>query len=52
MGNNKMDNEKYVNNLKEEAAREELIFLRNELDNLDEDDYFGTQGWKYFFGID
>ncbi|HHF7341040.1 TPA: hypothetical protein ACPSKZ_000693 [Legionella anisa] len=47
-----MDNEKYVNNLKEEAVREELIFLRDKLDELDQDDFFGTQGWKYALGFE
>lgn len=47
-----MNNEKYVNNMKDEAVREELIDIRNKLDELDQDDYFGTQGWKYHFGME
>lgn len=22
------------------------------MDNLDEDDFFGTEGWKHFFGVE
>ncbi len=47
----KLDNERYVNNMKEEAVREELIFIRDKLDELDQDDFFGTQGWLYQFGM-
>lgn len=39
-------NEKY------EAVRDELIHIRDKLDELDQDDYFGTQGWKYQFGME
>lgn len=46
-----MNNEEYVNNLKEEAVRAELIELRDKLDELDGDDTFGTQGWRYAFGF-
>jgi hypothetical protein len=44
-------NEKYVTNMKDEAVRDELIYLRDKLDELDQDDYFGTQGWEYQFGM-
>ena len=45
-------NERYVTNMKDEAVRDELIHLRDKLDELDQDDYFGTQGWKYQFGME
>jgi len=44
-------NERYVTNMKDEAVRDELIHLRDKLDELDQDDYFGTQGWEYQFGM-
>lgn len=47
-----MNNEKFVNNMKEEAAREMLINLMNALDGLDEEDILGTEGWKHYLGFD
>ncbi len=47
-----MDNETYVNKITEKACREELIQIRNRLDALDEDDCFGTEGWKHTFNMD
>lgn len=47
-----MDNTAYVYKLKEEIVREEYALLRDKLDELDEDDYFGTQGWKYILEFD
>ncbi len=47
-----MSNEKYVTELREIAAREMLIEIMNKLDELDEDDFFGTEGWHHTFGFD
>lgn len=47
-----MNNEKYVSNLTEEAARQQLIYIRNKLDLLDKEDALGTEGWKCTLGLD
>jgi hypothetical protein len=41
-----------VSKLNEKAAREMLQKIVDYLDELDNEDYFGTEGWKEFFGID
>lgn len=35
----------------EEVIDASLSSLINTLDDLAQDDAFGTQGWKYFFGL-
>jgi hypothetical protein len=47
-----MNNEKYVSKLTEEAAKEMLVFIMDKLDELDEDDTFGTEGWRHDFEMD
>lgn len=51
-GDWEVNNEKYVYQLTDEACREELIYIRTKLDELDEDDALGTEGWKHTLGID
>ena len=41
-----------INKLNQQAKDDLLEKLINELDKLDEDDFFGTEGWKHHFGID
>ena len=36
----------------EKAAKELLQKIMDQLDELDEDDYFGTEGWKHRFGVE
>ena len=40
-----------IEELTEEQAKKLLQRLIDELDELDEEDYFGSNGWKYFFGF-
>ena len=40
-----------VDKMKDEAVREFLKDLIEKLDELDNEDFFGTQGWRYYFGI-
>lgn len=37
-----------VDKLKEEAAREYLKKLIHRLDELDGEDFFGTEGWRHY----
>ena len=39
-----------VEDLTEEAVRKHLQNIINKLDELDCEDFFGTEGWKYMFG--
>lgn len=41
-----------VNDLKPKVALALFQKLVDKLDDLDEEDYFGTEGWKHFFGIE
>ncbi len=41
-----------VNDLKEEAVRKYLVQLIYALDELDGDDFFGTEGWRHYLGFD
>jgi hypothetical protein len=41
-----------VENMTEKQAKETLQKIIEALDNLDEDDYFGTEGWKHFMGFE
>jgi hypothetical protein len=42
----------HVDKLSEEGAKELLKQIIEQLDELDEDDFFGTEGWRHFFGIE
>lgn len=44
--------EREVDLLSEEGAKDYLRNLIEKLDELDEDDYFGTEGWRHRFGLD
>lgn len=41
-----------VDLLSEEGAKELLRSLIETLDELDDEDYFGTEGWRYRFGLE
>lgn len=41
-----------VDDLTNDAARTHLRRIMNELDKLDEDDFFGSEGWKHRFGYE
>lgn len=44
--------EREVDMLSEEGAKEYLRELISKLDNLDEEDFFGTQGWRHYFQLE
>jgi len=41
-----------VQDLTEESAKEYLQEIINKLDELDCEDFFGTEGWKHVFGYE
>jgi len=41
-----------VDELTEKALRENLKGIIDKLNELDCEDYFGTEGWKHFFGYE
>jgi hypothetical protein len=41
----------FIAGLTEERAKEILLAIIEELDGLDQDDMFGTEGWRESFGI-
>ena len=41
-----------INKLNENAKNELLSKLIDRLDELDEDDFFGTEGWQKYFGLE
>jgi hypothetical protein len=41
-----------VDLLSEEGAKEYLKDLIQKLDEVDEDDFFGTEGWRHYFGLE
>jgi hypothetical protein len=41
-----------IKKLTQEAKDELLETIIDKLDELDCEDFFGSNGWKYFFGID
>ena len=41
-----------IDKLSEEGAKELLKQIIEHLDELDGDDYFGTEGWRHSFGIE
>jgi hypothetical protein len=44
--------EREVELLSEEGAKETLRQIINWLDSLDEEDYFGTEGWRHTAGLE
>jgi len=41
-----------VHDLTEEAAKQYLQEIINKLDELDLEDFFGSEGWKHYFGYE
>ena len=41
-----------VEKMTEAQAKETLLEIIEALDNLDGDDFFGTEGWKHFMGFE
>ena len=41
-----------IEDMTEEQAKERLIKIVDELDKLDADDFFGTEGWEYYMGLE
>ena len=41
-----------VKDMTEDQAKNILRNIIGKLNELDEDDYFGTEGWMHFFGFD
>ena len=41
-----------VDMLSEEGAKDYLRDLIEKLDELDNEDFFGTEGWRHYFGLD
>lgn len=41
-----------IEKMTEEQAKEWLEKLVNKLNELDNDDFFGTEGWQHFFGLE
>lgn len=37
-----------INKMKEQAIKDYLKELIEKLDELDEEDFFGTEGWRHF----
>ncbi len=41
-----------IDELTEEQAKKKLKEIIEWLDELDQDDFFGTEGWKHLYGIE
>jgi len=41
-----------VQDLTEESAKQYLQEIINKLDELDCEDFFGSEGWKHYFGFE
>jgi hypothetical protein len=41
-----------IDKLTEEQAKEWLKKIIQKLDELDNDDFFGTEGWKHYLGFE
>lgn len=41
-----------VEEMTEEQAKKYLQIIINNLDELDGDDFFGTEGWRHMFGLE
>lgn len=42
----------YVEKLSEKGAKELLLQLIEKLDELDLEDFFGSEGWRHYFGLE
>jgi hypothetical protein len=51
MPSNKTRGQRYVASLTEEAARDMLAELIDRMDEDDEQDLFGTEGWRERYGF-
>lgn len=40
-----------IREMTEQQAKNWLITIVSKLDELDNDDYFGTEGWVHFMGL-
>lgn len=45
-------NDKFIDKLSGKGAKEILKELVIKLDELDEQDFFGTEGWRHFLGFE
>lgn len=45
-------NAKIIKKLSEKGAKDLLLELVEKLDELDDEDFFGTEGWKHFLGFE
>lgn len=41
-----------ISKLNTKAVREMLQTIVNKLDELDEEDFFGSEGWKHYFHME
>lgn len=41
-----------VNDMNEEQAKDWLITIIDKLDDLDNEDFFGSEGWKHYMGLE
>ena len=41
-----------ISKLSEDGAKELLNEIISKLDDLDGDDFFGTEGWRHYLGIE
>jgi hypothetical protein len=41
-----------ISEMTEAQAKKMLQMIVDKLDELDGEDYFGTEGWKHFFGLE
>ena len=41
-----------VSNMTATAAKEMLQKIVDKLDELDEEDFFGSEGWRHYFGFE
>ena len=40
-----------IENLTEEQAKSQLSKITKKLDDLDLEDFFGSEGWKHYMGL-
>lgn len=45
-------NAKHIDKLSEQGAKDLLKQIIAKLDELDEEDCFGTEGWRHTFGLE
>ena len=41
-----------IEDLTEEAKTKYLTLIIDKLDELDQEDFFGSEGWKHYFGLE